>query len=154
MLYFILRWLETVRLYSIASHTRRHNREVRLEGSGYSIEWFIDGNIDEQKLDEYLLSPTHQIGKHKLRLWQSTFGIGEGDGKLLERLIREQLVQATPIERSPKVVDNPRRILREWELLIPRFRGPNGNEAPAITGWTLDPLNERPHLSTAYPRPK
>lgn len=121
-------------------------------GSRPSIEWFIDGIIDEQKLDEYLLSPTHPIGKDKLRLWQSVFGIGEGDGELLELLIREQLVQATPIERSSKLVGNPRRIVREWELLIPRFRGPNGNEGPVITGWAFDPLNDHPHLSTAYPR--
>lgn len=123
-------------------------------GSGYSVEWFVGGIIDEQKLEEYLLSTTHPIGKDKLRLWKSVFGIGEGDGELLERLIREQLVQATPIERPPKVVDNPRRIVREWELLIPRFLGPNGNEDPVTTGWALDPLNDRPHLSTAYPLTK
>lgn len=82
-----------------------------------------------------------------------TFDINEGNAELLERLIREQLVQATPMEQPPKVVGNPRRIVREWELLIPRFRGPNGNEGPVITGWALDPLNERPYLSAAYPRP-
>lgn len=125
-----------------------------MEGSGYSIGWFIEGIIDEQKLNEYLLSPTHPIGKDKLRLWKSTFGIGEGDGELLERLIREQLVQADPLERPPKVVDNPSRIVREWELLIPHFLGPNGNEGPVVTGWSLDPFNDRPHLSTAYPLTK
>lgn len=121
-------------------------------GAENSIEWFIGGIIDKQKLEEYLLSPTHPAGKHKLRLWQSAFGISEGDGQLLEQLIREQLIQATPLERLPKIVSNPRRIVREWELVMPRFRGPNGNEGPVVTGWALDPLNDQPHLSTAYPR--
>jgi hypothetical protein len=117
-----------------------------------SVEWFIGGIIEERKLEEFLLSPTHPIGKHKLRLWRSVFDLSVGDGQLLERLIREQLIQATPIERSPKTVDDPRRVVREWELVIPRFRGPNDKEGPVITGWALDPLNDRPHPSTAYPR--
>lgn len=116
-----------------------------------SVEWFADGIVEKRKLEEYLLSPTHPIGRHKLRLWQSVFGIGEGDGELLERLIREQLVQATSKERPSKVVRNPRRIVREWDLVIPCFRGPNGNEGPVFTAWAFDPSNDRPHLSTAYP---
>ncbi len=120
-------------------------------GAEHSIEWFINGIIEERKLEEFLLSPTHPVGKHKLRLWQSVFGVGEGDGKLLERLVREQLVQAAPVERSPKVVHNPKRLVREWTILMPNFHGPNGNAGPVITGWALDPLNEHPHLTTAYP---
>jgi len=116
-----------------------------------SVEWFVDGTIEESKLEGYLLSLTHPVGRHKLKLWRSTFGLHEGDGELLERLIREQLVQATSKERPSKVISNPRRIVREWELVIPRFRGPNGNEGPVLTAWAFDPLNDRPHLSTAYP---
>lgn len=116
-----------------------------------SVEWFAGGIIEKSKLEGYLLSPTHPVGRHKLRLWRSVFGIHEGDGELLERLIREQLVQATPKERSLKTAGSPRRIVREWELVLPHFRGPNGNEGPVVTGWAFDPLNRRPHLSTAYP---
>ncbi len=89
--------------------------------------------------------------QRSVRLWRSTFGLHEGDGEFLERLIREQLVQATSEERPSKVVNKPRRIVREWELIIPRFRGPRGNEGPVLTAWVFDPLNDRPHLSTAYP---
>ena len=116
-----------------------------------TVKWFADGIFEKRKLEEYLLSPTHPIGRHKLRLWQSVFGIGESDGELLERLIREQLVQATPRERPSKVVSDPRRIVREWELVVPRFRGPDGNEGPVLTAWAFDPSNDHPHLSTAYP---
>lgn len=120
------------------------------------IEWFAEGIIDrERKLDGYLLSPTHPDGRHKLRLWRSVFGIGEGDAELLERLIREQLPQAQPEERPSKVVREPERVIRQWQLLIPSFRGPNGNERPVKTGWAFDPASPageaRPRLTNAYP---
>jgi hypothetical protein len=100
------------------------------------VEWFAEGIIDrERKLSGYLLSSTHPDGRNKLRLWHSIFGIDEGDAELLERLIREQLEQATPQERLPKKVMDPDRTMRQWELLIPpRFRGPNSNDGRSRPG--------------------
>ena len=82
--------------------------------------------------------PTHPDGRNKLRLWRGVFGIGEGDAELLERLLREQLPQAEPDERPPNAVRGPKRVIRQWQLLIPRFRGPNDNEGPVKTGWAVD----------------
>jgi hypothetical protein len=117
--------------------------------------WFAGGIIERRKLEEYLLSPTHSDGRNKLRLWHSVFGIGEGDAELLERLIREHLLQARPQERPSKVVREPERVIRQWQLLIPNFRGPNGNEGPVKTGWAFDPGSSageaRPDLTNAYP---
>ena len=91
-------------------------------------------------------------GRHKLRLWQTVFGIGEGDAELLERLIREHLPQATPREREPVTRrGDPQTIFRRWELMIPRFRGPNGKEGPVLTAWALEPDRDLPHLTTARP---
>jgi hypothetical protein len=74
------------------------------------VEWFAGGIIDsERKLRGYLLSSIHPDGRNKLRLWRSVFGIGEGEADLLERLIREQLLQATPVERQPQKVNEPHR---------------------------------------------
>jgi hypothetical protein len=120
------------------------------------VEWFaLEGIIDrERKLDGYLLSPTHPDGRHKLRLWQSVFGIGVGDAELLERLIREQLEGAEPVEKEVKnPAEDPSEVIRRWELVIPSFRGPNGNVGPVLTAWALDPdVGEAsPHLVTAFP---
>lgn len=116
------------------------------------VEWFASGTMDPRKFDGYLLSPTHPDGKEKLRLWRSVFSIGEGDGRLLERLIREQLSQAEPVERLTKAAkEDPSSLYREWTLMIPRFRGPNGNENPVITAWALVPGRNRPHFTNAYP---
>jgi hypothetical protein len=107
-------------------------------------EWFTAGTIERRKLENYLLSPHHPQGKHKARLWRSVFGFERDDGPLLERLLRIQIVQAEPVERSGGKV-------RRWELVIPRFRGPNANVGPVLTAWALAPGKDRPHLTTAYP---
>lgn len=117
-----------------------------------SVEWFASGTMDPRKFDDYLLSPTHPDGKHKLLLWRSVFGIGEGDRKMLERLIREQLYQAEPVERPAKAAkEDPDLLFREWTLVIPSFRGPNSDEGPVITAWALAPGRSRPHFTNAYP---
>ena len=99
-----------------------------------------------------MLSPTHPLGKNKFRWLRSTFGFEEGDGPLFERLIKEQLSQAGEIlERLPKPDDNdPSIVYRQWEIVIPNFRGPNGNVQPLLTAWALDPGEERPHFTNAY----
>ena len=125
--------------------------------SGRSFEhpnarWFAGGIIERRKLEAYLLSPTHPDGKNKLRLWRGAFGVKEGDAELLERLLREHLPQATPKEREPAISrEDPPKTFRRWELVIPRFRGPNGNVVPVLTAWALDPERSLPHLTTARP---
>ena len=108
------------------------------------VEWFVSGTIERNKLDVYLLSSHHPRGRHKARLWSSVFGFDRSNAELLESAIRTQLSQADPTERLGGPV-------RRWELVIPRFRGPNGNEGPVLTAWALSPGKDSPHLSTAYP---
>lgn len=107
--------------------------------------WFASGEIASRKLDGYLLSPTHPTGKHKARLWRSVFGICQNDGDLLKSLLRGQLDQAAPVEK-------PGGKTQRWELVIPRFRGPNNTTAPVLTAWALEDGRSRPHLTTAYPK--
>jgi filamentous hemagglutinin len=108
------------------------------------VEWFVSGTIERNKLGAYLLSPHHPRGRHKARLWSSVFGFDQSDAEQLESAIRTQLSQAEPTERLGGLV-------RRWELVIPRFRGPNGNEGPVLTAWALEPGKDSPHLTTAYP---
>ncbi len=116
------------------------------------VEWFVGGIVEGRKLEEYLLSPTHPDGRNKLRLWRGVFGIGEGDAELLERLLREQFPQAEPEEQEPVTTwEDPPRMVRRWEFVIPHFRGPNGKEGSVLTAWALDPGKDLPHLTTAYP---
>ncbi len=120
-------------------------------GNFPSGSWFATGTIDPRKFTDYLLSPTHPEGRHKLRLWSVVFGIGEGDAVLLESLIREQIPAGVVTERSPSAY------LRRFEVLIPDFTtqviAPNA--APVITAWVPDEhwnyRDVRPRFVTAYP---
>ncbi|MEJ7840390.1 MAG: DUF6883 domain-containing protein [Rubrobacter sp.] len=117
-----------------------------------SAAWFAGGIVERRKLEEYLLSPTHPDGKNKLRLWRGVFGIEEGDVELLERLLRQQLSQAEPQERGTLTTrDEPPKTIHRWEIVIPRFQGPNGNVVPVLTAWALVPDRDLPHLTTAWP---
>lgn len=52
------------------------------------VDWFISGTTGtESKLESYVLSPFHPVGRHKARLWSSVFDLRQGDGELLERLM-------------------------------------------------------------------
>lgn len=86
-------------------------------------------------------------------MWERAFGIGEGDRELLERLIREQLPQATVVERETwRNPEDPSRMVRRFRLEIPRFRGPNGNVANVRTNWALEPGGDIPFLTSAFPK--
>jgi hypothetical protein len=118
-----------------------------------TADWFASGAIDRRKFDEFLLCPTHEDGKGKLRKWKSAFGIGEGDSELLERLIRKQVLRAEIVEKLPEPYPpDPERFVRSFTLTIPDFEGPNGNIANVETAWALAPDEDVPHFVTGYPK--
>jgi hypothetical protein len=103
-----------------------------------------------RKFDEYLLCPTHADGCGKLVKWRGAFGIGEGDGQLLERLIREQVLRAEIREDLPEPYPpDPERFMRSFTLVIRDFQGPNGRIANVETAWALEPDKDAPHPVTA-----
>ncbi len=121
---------------------------------GPNIEWFRLGVVDPRKFDPYLFNPDHPANQSKAKGWSNTFGIGKGDGPLLELLIREQLDQADIMEGEASLhQEDPSMATRKWELEIPRFNVPNRRPAFVVTVWGLDPGNEYPHLITAIVRP-
>jgi hypothetical protein len=107
--------------------------------------------VDQRKFDPYLFNPDHPANQGKAKGWRDVFGIGMGDGPLLDRLIREQLDRAQIEERGTVVVSG--ESVRAWELVIPEFVGTkNDNVSPVVTAWAHEPGNEKPHLVTAYVR--
>lgn len=115
-----------------------------------SVSWFVQGEIDRRKFEDYLLNPEHPDGRHKLRLWSSMLGIGQADTDLAISLIREQLPRAAVKERPGVPIRGLGQTIPRWELVIPDFRGPAG-EAPVLTAWARDPRAAGPHLTTAFP---
>jgi len=132
------------------------SREVPHGPENPDLGWFRSGTIDVNKLENYALSLLYADGQHHARMWRSVFGVESGDGNLLANLIMEQLVQVERIEeREPKAhSEDLSRVSRRFTLDIPQFRGPNSNVSRVRTNWALDPDEERPHLVTAFHKPK
>jgi hypothetical protein len=129
--------------------------EVSYGPENPGVDWFLSGTIDIDKLENYTLSLIHPDGQHHARMWRSVFGISSGDGLLLANLLMGQLAQAERVKKRASKVhsEDPSRVSRRFTLDIPRFRGLNGNVGRVRTNWALDPGNDRPHLSTAFPKP-
>lgn len=114
---------------------------------GPNHRWFAEGTMAESKFEPFLLNPAHEQNRGKAAGFRDVLGIGPGDGELLRQEILAQLDRASIVERPP--LGGPDG-LRTWTLRIPDFRGPNGNVAPVLTAWALDPANTKPHFVTAY----
>jgi hypothetical protein len=129
------------------------SRQVPHGPENPTADWFASGTIDMRKFDEYLLCSTHPEGQGKLEKWQGAFGIGEGDGQLLERLIREQVMRAEIRENALEPYPpDPERFMRSFTLVVRDFQGPDGRTANVETAWALEPDKDAPHLVTAYPK--
>lgn len=110
--------------------------------------------MDPDKFDAYLFNSDHPANQSKSKGWRDTFGIGPGDGPLLERLIREQLRKADIVETESRVVgEAPREVTRKWALSIPEFGVPGRRPGRVVTVWAQDPGEEYPHMVTAIARP-
>ena len=120
---------------------------------GPNHEWFRRAIIDPAKFERFLFVPEHPQNRGKAEGWRRVFGLGPGDAALVARLIRGQLERAPIEEVEPQdVIEHPGMRVRRWRLVIPDFRGPNGNVAPLVTTWALHPARKTPHMTTAFPR--
>jgi len=52
-----------------------------------------DVEIDQRKLIDYALSPTHPVGKHKARLFADKLGLGRDDAPALIEALRAAAAQ-------------------------------------------------------------
>ncbi len=99
--------------------------------------------IDRQKLEAYLLSAAHPIGRSKAKFFH-LLGFGESNAAHLERALREvaQTGEIAAIVRSPHgvkyVVDG----------LLP---APSGDRVKLRTIWIIETGEQRPPFVTAYP---
>ena len=100
--------------------------------------------IDRAKLTDYLLSPSHPIGRFKARFF-NRLGFRADAWEELEQALREQHVLVADAEAGePDEFGQPftiRAILR----------GPNGATAPVVSVWFVRRGDDVPRFVTAYP---
>ena len=100
--------------------------------------------VDERKVRDYLLSPSHRIGRFKAKFFES-LGFGPDNWWLLATAI---VASADHGEvRRVETTAYGRKYLALGPLV-----GPNGRSAMVASVWIVRPGDDRPWLVTVYPR--
>jgi hypothetical protein len=98
--------------------------------------------IDERKLTDYLLSPTHRRGRDKARIFRSTLGYDRANRADLIEAIRRAIL------RHEAVFLRQDQYGRHYRVDL-TLEGPRG-AAPVRTGWLYDRGSDVPRLTTAF----
>jgi hypothetical protein len=99
--------------------------------------------IAPEKLRDYLLSPTHPIGRYKA-LFFRTLGYDQTSWQELESQLRSLLARpAEPLEST--------KYGTKYAIIAP-LTGLNGRMAEIVTVWIILAGEETPRFVTAYPK--
>jgi len=100
--------------------------------------------IDERKVREYLVSPSHPIGRFKAKFFAS-LGFRPDNWQELAAALAKVAAKGD----AQLVEDNEhgRKYLVSWTLT-----GPQGRSADIVSVWILRVGDDSPRLVTVYPR--
>lgn len=99
--------------------------------------------IEGEKLRDYVLSPDHDHGKHKARVFASALGIDRDSWEYL----RDQIF-ACVLEAEVAEVRTGRYGMRYSVSIM--VEGLNGETHEVTTGWIIEREGAPPRLTTAY----
>ena len=98
--------------------------------------------IDQRKVVEYCLSPDHDDGKHKARLFRDLLGLTRDHATLLLDALKEAAVDGEAV--SGRLDCYGQRYVIDFE-----FVGPTG-QAMIRSAWIMRPGETAPRLVTCY----
>jgi hypothetical protein len=100
--------------------------------------------VDERKIREYLVSPSHPVGRFKAKFFA---GLGFGPENWQE--LAAALADVAAKGEAPLVEDSGhgRKYLVSWGLT-----GPQGRSADVVSVWIVRVGDDTPRLVTVYPR--
>jgi hypothetical protein len=99
--------------------------------------------IEERKLRDYLLSPTHSIGRFKAAFF-AQLGYTQGNWLRLEQDLRAQ-----HLPQEAEEVGSSRHG-EKYKIAAPLV-GPTGKRVELISIWIIRRGEDRPRFVTAYP---
>ena len=103
---------------------------------------YAQAEIPQSKLEEYVLNPFHNDGKHKARLFKSILGFEQADWEALKHRILGELPysEARPSEAGP---------WGQKYVVLLQIIGLNNNVANVRTVWIIRPSTDFPSFVTA-----
>ena len=111
------------------------------------IEWMKLPNgqhaiVDDAKLLDYVLNPTHPVGRHHAVLFQKLVGITRDQYLILKNALLEG---ARDLEVQP---GQPSEYGRKYEMRL-QLDGPKGTKV-VLAIWLIEAGDDRPRLVTCY----
>lgn len=98
--------------------------------------------IPIEKIRDYLLSPTHPVGRYKAAVFRQ-LGFEQSQHERFEVALRKQLQQDAA---GPEVTEHGAKYVSRG-----RIEGPNGASAVIVAVWIILAGTKVPRLVTAYP---
>lgn len=99
--------------------------------------------VDQSKITDYLLSDTHEIGKHKAVFFKS-FGFENNSPTIFEEALKTHAIEREIVTND----DSPygKKYKLECDIETPDQRNPC-----IVSVWIVDNITDEPRLITAYP---
>jgi len=98
--------------------------------------------IPRAKIEGYLLSPAHVVGRHKEVFFRS-LGYAQGEWRILERDVRGFANRNARLTKTTEYG-------QKFEVRA-AITGPNGRTASIVTAWIVRRDEDFPRFFTAYP---
>lgn len=99
--------------------------------------------VDDAKVRDYLLSPTHPVGRFK-----SAFFVALGFTPDRWQALRDDLLELARTGEALPGQHSPFGLKFEIRATL---RGPSGRQANVVTVWMVSNGQDFPHLVTAHP---
>lgn len=99
--------------------------------------------VEDAKVRDYLLSPSHPVGRFK-----SVFFAAIGFSRDQWELLRDALLELARIGDATPGQASPFGLKFEIHAIL---RGPSGRQADVVTVWMVSNDQDFPHFITAYP---
>jgi hypothetical protein len=99
--------------------------------------------VDPEKLQGYLLSETHPVGRSKAKFFRG-IGFDESNAWILEQGLIE-------IAKTEEIVETAPSVHGVKYIVDGLITAPSGNRVKLRTVWIIDKGQDRPRFVTAYP---
>lgn len=99
--------------------------------------------IPRDELESYALSPEHDPGKHKARVFKSALGFTQADWEVLSQKIIDELPYQAAIRKGQGEYGE------RFEVILP-IEGLNGQTKAIVTGWIIEKDTDFPRLVTTF----
>jgi hypothetical protein len=95
-----------------------------------------------EKLIGYSLNTSHEVGKHKAKVFASALGLNSRDAEFLQKVILEKILSTEAIHFRTNMFGE--HYFVDFDLTF------KGKIAPIRTKWTINPEENFPRLTSCY----